>query len=510
KSDIYIATEDSQRQIGDLTITLSRARLLEERHRLLLITLLFGLTQLVAVLTATAVALRAITKPLANITHAMLTLSKNKSLVTVPELDRTDQLGEMAQAVKIFKDNAAENQRLQEMEAHRTEELLLAREAAEAANQAKSKFLANVSHEMRTPLNAIVGLSEVILNRSTNYSLPEDFKDNIHYINLSAQNLSELINNVLDLSKIEAGKINTVIEPTNLRKFINDISFLYQFQAAQKQIEFSLDYAEDLPETILTDPGKLRQVLVNLIINAIKFTPEGKAIHLRIFNERKNLFIQVIDQGIGIPEDRQQAIFEDFEQVDGTVTRHYGGTGLGLAITNKLLTMLGGTIELKSTLGEGSTFTVSLPLSREHSLSTSTTEPAPEWQDFSQDNIILVVEDNPINQITITALFEDLNLSVHLADDGESGVEKTLALNPDLIFMDIHMPKMSGFEATKQIRAHPEFSHTPIIALSADAFTEQQEEAYSSGMSGYLTKPINSGKLMAILKQYLRVAASLE
>ncbi|MEE4376433.1 MAG: ATP-binding protein [Candidatus Competibacteraceae bacterium] len=510
ESDIFIATEDSQRKIGELIITLSRSRLLKERNRLLLITLLFGLTQLAAVLAATALALRSITRPLASITHAMLKLSKDHSQVTIPELDRTDQLGEMAQAVKIFQENAIENQRLREMEIQRTEQLTLARESAEAANQAKSKFLANISHEMRTPLNAIVGLSEVILNRSANYSLPKDFNENIHYINLSAQNLSELINNVLDLSKIEAGKVSTIIEQTNLRELINDISFLYQFQAAQKEITFNLDYAEGLPRKILTDPGKLRQILINLIANAIKFTPKGKAIDLRLFKDQDDLIIQVIDQGIGIPEDRQIAIFDDFEQVDGTVTRRYGGTGLGLSITKKLLTFLGGTIELESIVDKGSKFTVKLPLGAEVIPSENITEPESTQLGFAHDNIILVVEDNPINQITITSIFEDLNLSVHLADDGESGVEKALALKPDLIFMDIHMPKMSGFEATKRIRANPEFEHTPIIALSADAFTEQQEEAYTTGMSGYLTKPIDSVKFINILRKYLRTTVLTE
>ncbi|MCP5426045.1 MAG: response regulator [Gammaproteobacteria bacterium] len=377
-------------------------------------------------------------------------------------------------------------------------------QAAEAASQAKSTFLANVSHEMRTPLNAIVGLSEVMSSQVKQQPLPGSFSDNLHYIHLSAQHLSELINNILDLSKIEAGKMELVPATTELSKVIEHVYVVYKTQAEQNGVVLACEHDKNLPRTVRIDAGKVKQVLINLISNAIKFTPSGKRIDLWFGSEGEDLLFRVADQGIGIPPDRLNSIFEDFEQGDDTITRDYGGTGLGLAITKKIVALLEGTIAVESVLGQGTTFFIRVPFQRPTSPPKVAPVSEPMQPIFAGTFTILIVEDNPVNRITIEAMLENSGLTIHFADNGEIGVRKALELKPDLIFMDLHMPVMSGLEATRLLRKKPGFGTVPIIALSADALTEQQAEAYACGVSGYLTKPINSKQLVAVLKEHLQ------
>ncbi|MCP5419707.1 MAG: response regulator [Gammaproteobacteria bacterium] len=384
--------------------------------------------------------------------------------------------------------------------------LVQAHQAVEAASQAKSTFLANVSHEMRTPLNAIVGLSEVMINKSDQHPLPRFFTDNLHYIHLSAQHLSEVINNILDLSKIEAGKMELAPATTQLLEVIEDFYSVYKTQAERKGVVLSCECDTNLPQTVRIDAGKVKQVLINLFSNAIKFTPSGKRIDLWFSAEDEQLVFRISDQGIGIPADRLNSIFEDFEQVNGTITRDYGGSGLGLAITKKILTLLEGTVTVESALGQGTTFTIHIPFQEPTVSPRRVPASQPVQPAFAEGLTVLVVEDNLVNQITIEAMLEKSGLKIHFADNGEIGVRRALELQPDLIFMDLHMPVMSGLEATRLIREQPGFEKVPIIALSADALTEQQAEAYASGVSGYLTKPVNSKQLLEVLQQHLEPA----
>ncbi len=391
------------------------------------------------------------------------------------------------------------------------EELKIAQQNAEQANQAKTAFIANISHEIRTPLGAILGFIQVLLNKSKTIPLPKDFHTFQQNIHTCAQNLLEMINNFLDISKIEAGKIEIVEEDFHLQNLVQEIFDVHEILACQKGIFLSYEINSELPVAIRTDRTKIIQILNNLLSNAVKFTPAGKEVKLKVTGKENVIAFLVIDQGIGIPKERQQAIFEAFEQVDDSISRNFGGTGLGLAITKKMVEILGGSIGVTSRgVDQGSNFSVRIPYQEALSPLVVQERMSSEAIQFSKEQRILVIEDNLMNQGLIRALFEEFGLEVEFANNGKVGVERVQTLKkegklPDLILMDMQMPVMDGLTAIQKIRNDLECENLTIVALSADAFFEQQQQAYRVGVDDYLTKPIDFKRLRMVLTKYLSV-----
>ncbi len=379
------------------------------------------------------------------------------------------------------------------------------KEIAEQKSKHKDEFLANMSHEIRSPLNAIVGFSQILMRQSQRMELPFDFKENLEHIKLSGQNLSELINNILDLSKIEAGKITYSFEDLNFKQLFQGIYHINKGKAAEKDLIFQYNFSDKIPKSIVSDRTKLNQVLMNLVSNAIKFTPNGKKVTLSASCVDEQIIVEVADEGIGIQEDRLPYIFDAFEQADNSITRHFGGTGLGLAISKRLIESMNGRIELESEAGRGSTFKVSFPLKEGTDMKLNEEIEDPARIKFKKDVRILVVEDNKINQELMTSYFREMGLNFDIAENGKAGVDKVVATKPHMVLMDMHMPVLDGMAATRIIREHedPEVNQIPIVALSADAFTQQQKKVLEMGVNEYLTKPIDFSKLLAVLVKYL-------
>ncbi len=380
-------------------------------------------------------------------------------------------------------------------------DLRRAKEAAESASTAKTVFLANVSHEIRTPLNAIVGFSRILLKHKSQIS--PRFLRYLENIRVSGINLTEIINNVLDLAKIEAGRVELQEEEIDIRILIQSLYQISKDRAAEKGVQVQYDIDPLVPRSVRSDRTRINQILMNLVDNAIKFTSKGNLVRIDVYRAGGEVIMQIVDQGDGIPRNRLHAIFEPFEQADSSTTRTHGGTGLGLAIVQELTGILGGTISVESIIGKGSTFSVKLPLPT--SETDSRQEGELDWNQYSFPVGIrpLLAEDNLLNQEMVLATLKEVGLSANVASNGAEVVEMAAKLKPPLILMDLHMPVMDGFTATRRIRANPETADIPIIGLSADAFVERESEAQGAGMSHFLTKPVNLNDLMPLLIRYL-------
>ncbi|MBU2513674.1 response regulator [bacterium] len=383
------------------------------------------------------------------------------------------------------------------------DQLRKAKEDAEAANRAKSRFLANISHEIRTPLNSIIGFSQILFNKAQSIGSPVETINQLNNIKSSGQELSELIDNLLEINKIASGRITVNLEPINLMELVKTVYNINRANAEKRSIQFSLTMDPKLPNYIESDQSRLNQVLMNLVANAIKFTPDGKHVAFNVNRDNGFIVFEIIDQGIGISDEQIATIFETFEQEDSSSTRKFGGSGLGLSIVKRQLEILKGTIAVQSKKGEGTSFIVRLPEVETSRTDKSVEIPFDEHH-FSKDNTVLVVEDDPMNQELMKSFFSDFGFNVVFVEDGIKGLEQTKSLKPDLVFMDIHMPRMDGLEAIKAIRSDKTLNHIPVIALSADASIDVKNEALSFGFNDYLSKPFDIYDLNLYLSKYLK------
>ncbi len=385
------------------------------------------------------------------------------------------------------------------------EKLVQLKEQAEAANLAKTQFLANMSHEIRTPLGAITGFAQILLIKAQSLDIPELFKFNLEQINLAGTNLSHIVNNILDLTKIEAGKIQSNPQELQTEQLVKSVYSLNNGKAKKNGITLSYAVDHDVAEYVIADNTLLTQVLMNLVDNAVKFTGAGEGIEIRLSQPKSgSLLFRVTDTGIGIPANKIDQVFESFEQVDKSITREYGGTGLGLTICKKIADLLNAKIWLESVLGEGSSFYFEVPCLSACQPRDLVVDSLSDLSGFAKDKLVLIVEDDPMNREIAMQLLESTGLSIAVAFDGKEGVNKTLALQPDLILMDMQMPVMDGMEATKIIRNNELCKNVPIFAISADALNEERNKAMAAGVNEYLTKPLDFDALYGLLSSYLQ------
>lgn len=383
------------------------------------------------------------------------------------------------------------------------EENRLAKEAAESAAKVKSEFLSVMSHEIKTPLNAIIGLSHLLMQQSFT---PEQAK-NIQTLHTAAENLLNLINDILDYGKIESGKISLNFKPTDIRNLLTHVRNTHLFKAQEKQNNIKLLIDQDLPEWVLCDEVRLNQIMHNLVSNAVKFTSQGN-ITISATVERETdtsvcIAFSVKDTGIGIPEDKQGIIFERFTQAEADTTRRFGGSGLGLSIVRSILELFNSNIHLKSTADKGSEFYFSLNLEKDLA---STPKQA---TGFSAQNTldltgvhVLIVDDIAFNTMVAEQMLANANATSDSAINGAEAIEKIKQEQYDLVLMDIQMPIMDGLEATQQIR---QFNQTiPIIALTASSEPEVVTETKDSGMNDFLMKPFNPNDFYALIYEYTK------
>jgi signal transduction histidine kinase/DNA-binding response OmpR family regulator len=498
-------------KIGTLLI---RMGLAEAQHTLVLIGLVMLAIMIAGLLAAMLLSSRlvaVIVAPLLTLSRAMEEVSEKHYDVRVPESSQ-DELGLLESGFNAMLDHIQErDEHLEEQVARRTFDLSRAKEAAEEASRAKSEFLANMSHEIRTPMNGVLGVADLLLQTP----LTEKQRQFIQTLRFSGKNLLYIINDILDFSKIEAGRLKLECINFDLRELIDSVYDLFSGKASEKGLVLTSNIGKDILWIVHGDPVRLRQILTNLIGNAIKFTDQGSVNLNVIVQEQKAdgcvLFFEVRDTGIGLTDEQQEGVFFAFTQADSSTTRKYGGTGLGLTISRQLVEMMGGEITVKSEPGIGTSFcfTVHLlvPENQETAISDYHRNRDETTTDIHRFNCrVLVAEDNQTNQIVVRGMLELFGCTVALAVNGREAVRMAGDRQYDIIFMDCQMPELDGYSATVEIREFERKNKKapmPIIALTAHVMSGDREQCLIAGMDDYLSKPLQQNQLQDMLRKWL-------
>lgn len=454
-----------------------------------------------------------------------MTMAANRHVASLLEEQESTMLAQggqitaliVAQLVILLAAGAALARRQYRQERERlalqqlTERLQTANAAAEQANRGKSQFLANMSHELRTPFNGVLGML-TLLERTR---LDASQREYVYTARNSADHLLALLNDILDVSAMEAGKMSIHPVPTHLPAVMEGVERLMRPVAEQKGLRFVIDLAEGLPSWVEADGTRLKQIVLNLVTNAIKFSDKGtvsvkmgrhdngELCHGSVYVFR----LEVVDEGIGMDQATLARLFERFTQGDASTSRRFGGTGLGLEISRNLARRMGGDIQARSTLGKGSTFVVTLPLSLAPPPKARAL-PGPSEEASSQPEIsgldILVADDQMVNRKYMGALLTSMGHAPRFAENGEQACAEVQKKRPHLVLMDLHMPVMDGFEATRKLRRSPEFTDLAIVALTADVFAQTRERATEAGMSAFVAKPVSVDTIQSLLTEMFR------
>ncbi|MFY8272620.1 response regulator [Pseudoalteromonas sp. SSDWG2] len=432
-----------------------------------------------------------ITRAIRRLTASFKSFLKGDLSAEIHDRERQDEIGVLAEAADQFRELS--------------EHLIVAKQEADKTSQVKSEFLANMSHEIRTPMNGILGMVRSLSNTPLN----QEQKRMLSVVNSSGKSLLVILNDILDLSKIEAGKITLEERPVNLEEVLFEINQMFSTQARAKQISLQLpDQVPFANGTIACDETRLKQILINLISNAIKFTEQGQvAMDINVLAQTDDtitLEFAIADTGIGIKQEQLATLFEAFSQADTSITRRFGGTGLGLTIASKMLALMNSELSVESEFGRGSRFSFALTLAKVELIEHEDDFfDEPDVEGDYQELVVLAVEDNEINQMVLQSLLEEAGISnIILADNGEQAVEKCELQDFDLIFMDMQMPVMDGPQATKLIKAMPQHRDTPVVALTANVLDSDKDTCIAAGMDDFVAKPVEYTALLQVLKQW--------